>query len=117
MNDAHSTFAVTGLGYGRVSIRDQNPDVQRDRLTAAGCGHAYLDTISGTRSSRPAFDKVFDAPGEGDIPVFTKLDRLGRSVKMLEQIADRVQGAGLQPHDHDFLNTYEATGGSRQSAV
>ncbi|MEV4246701.1 recombinase family protein [Streptosporangium canum] len=82
-----------GLGYGRVSTRDQDPYAQRDRLTA-GCGRVYLDTISGALSSRPAFDKVLDAPGAGDVPAFTKLDRLGRSVKMLEQIADRVQGAG-----------------------
>jgi DNA invertase Pin-like site-specific DNA recombinase len=82
------------LGYRRVSTRDQDPDAQRDRLTAAGCDRVYIDTISGTLSSRPEFDKVLDALRAGDVLVFTKLDRLGRSVKMLKQIADRVQGAG-----------------------
>ncbi|MEU8365273.1 recombinase family protein [Nonomuraea sp. NPDC048882] len=49
------------LGYGRVSTRDQNPHAQRDRLQAAGCDRTYIDTISGTLSSRPAFDKALDA--------------------------------------------------------
>ncbi|MGW3364450.1 recombinase family protein [Streptosporangium canum] len=65
-----------GLGYGRVSTRDRTPDAQRDRLAAAGCGRVCPDTISGTLSSHPAFDKVLDALGAGDVPVFTKPDRL-----------------------------------------
>ncbi|MEV4250700.1 recombinase family protein [Streptosporangium canum] len=103
----HSTFAVIDLGYGRVSTRDQNPDAQRDRLTAAGCDRVYVDTISGTLSSRPEFDKVLDTLRAGDVLVFTKLDRLGRSVKMLKQIADRVQGtgAGLRALDQNIDTT------------
>ncbi|MEU7991323.1 recombinase family protein [Streptosporangium canum] len=95
------------LGYGRVSTRDQNPDAQRDRLTAAGCDRVYIDTISGTLSGRPEFDKVLDALRAGDVPVFTKLDRLGRSVKMLKQVADRVQsaGAGLRALDQNIDTT------------
>ncbi|MEV4182805.1 recombinase family protein [Streptosporangium canum] len=95
------------LGYGRVSTRDQNPDAQRDRLTAAGCDRVYIDTISGTLSSRPEFDKVLDALRAGDVLVFTKLDRLGRSVKMLKQVADRVQsaGAGLRALDQNIDTT------------
>ncbi|MFI6889479.1 recombinase family protein [Streptosporangium canum] len=95
------------LGYGRVSTRDQNPDAQRDRLTAAGCDRVYIDTISGTLSGRPEFDKVLDALRAGDVPVFAKLDRLGRSVKMLKQVADRVQsaGAGLRALDQNIDTT------------
>ncbi|MFI6801105.1 recombinase family protein [Streptosporangium canum] len=95
------------LGYGRVSTRDQNPDAQRDRLTAAGCDRVYIDTISGTLASRPEFDKVLDALRAGDVLVFTKLDRLGRSVKMLKQVADRVQsaGAGLRALDQNIDTT------------
>jgi DNA invertase Pin-like site-specific DNA recombinase len=39
--------------------------------------------------------------------VFTKLDRLGRSVKMLREIADRVQaaGAGLRALDQNIDTT------------
>jgi DNA invertase Pin-like site-specific DNA recombinase len=95
------------LGYGRISTRDQNPDSQRDRLKAAGCDRVYLDTISGSLSSRPEFDKMMDALREGDVLVFTKLDRLGRSVKMLKEFADRVQvaGAGLRALDQNIDTT------------
>lgn len=95
------------IGYGRVSTRDQHPESQQDRLTAAGCERIYIDRISGTRSSRPEFDKALDALREGDVLVFTKLDRLGRSVKMLKAIADRVQdaGAGLRALDQSIDTT------------
>ncbi|MFE3454964.1 recombinase family protein [Nonomuraea sp. NPDC059194] len=95
------------LGYGRVSTRDQNPGSQRDRLTAAGCERVYIDTVSGTRASRPEFDKALDALRAGDVLVFTKLDRLGRSVKILKDIADRVQaaGAGLRALDQNIDTT------------
>jgi len=95
------------IGYGRVSTRDQHPESQRDRLIAAGCDRIYIDKISGTLSSRPEFDKALDALREGDVLVFTKLDRLGRSVKMLKEIADRVQsaGAGLRALDQNIDTT------------
>lgn len=95
------------LGYGRVSTRDQNPDSQRDRLTAAGCDRLYVDKVSGSLDSRPEFDKMMDALREGDVVVFTKLDRLGRSVKMLKQITDRIEaaGAGLRALDQNIDTT------------
>jgi DNA invertase Pin-like site-specific DNA recombinase len=95
------------IGYGRVSTRDQHPESQHDRLTAAGCERIYIDRISGTRYNRPKFDKALDALRESDVLVFTKLDRLGRSVKMLKQIADRVQdaGAGLRALDQSIDTT------------
>lgn len=108
------------LGYGRVSTRDPNPHAQRDRLQAAGCDRTYIDTISGTLSSRPAFDKALDALRVGDVLVFTKLDWLRRSVKMLKQIADRVQGAGagLRALDQNIdTTTPEGRRPSAQRAV
>lgn len=95
------------FGYGRVSTRDQNPDSQRDRLTAAGYDRLYVDTVSGSLDSRPEFDKMMDALRAGDVVVFTKLDRLGRSVKMLKQIADRIEaaGAGLRALDQNIDTT------------
>jgi DNA invertase Pin-like site-specific DNA recombinase len=95
------------LGYGRVSTRDQNPDSQRDRLTAVGCDRLYIDKVSGSLDSRPELDRTMDALRPGDVVMFTKLDRLGRSVKMLKEIADRIQraGAGLRALDQNIDTT------------
>lgn len=84
------TGRMTISGYGRVSTRDQHPESQHDRLTEAGCdeGHLYIDKASGKLASRPEWDRCRDYLREGDTLVITKLDRLGRSVKNLTEIAE-----------------------------
>lgn len=46
------------VGYGRVSTRDQNPDGQRDALTAASCEEIYVDKASGKLASRPELERA-----------------------------------------------------------
>ena len=41
------------LGYARVSTSDQQPQLQVDALTAAGCYRVFTETASGARSDRP----------------------------------------------------------------
>lgn len=74
-------MAAHRIGYARVSTRDQNLDLQRDALRAAGCDRIYEDTTSGTRAKRPGLAKALDQLRDGDTLVVWKLDRLGRSVK------------------------------------
>lgn len=83
------------IGYARVSTRDQNLDLQRDALRAAGCDRIYEDTISGTRAKRPGLAKALDQLRDGDTLVVWKLDRLGRNVKDLLDFAGGLNDQGI----------------------
>lgn len=69
------------VGYARVSTRDQNVDVQRQALLAAGCDLIFDDTISGSTKSRSGLNQALAALSSGDVLVVWKLDRLGRSMQ------------------------------------
>lgn len=75
------------VGYGRISTSDQNTDAQRDALMATGCERIFLDTASGKLARRPKLDAALDFLRPGDTLVITKLDRLGRSVRNLVDLA------------------------------
>ncbi len=71
------------IGYARVSTLDQNPNLQTDALTLAGCQKIFIDKISGTTAQRPELDKLKEQLREGDTLVVWRLDRLGRNLKDL----------------------------------
>jgi DNA invertase Pin-like site-specific DNA recombinase len=83
------------IGYGRVSTRDQNPDAQEDALKGAGCDPVFVDKASGKLASRPELDKALIAAREGDEFVITKLDRLGRSLKNLIELSEKLDKEGV----------------------
>lgn len=78
------------VGYARVSTLEQNTDGQLDALTAAGCERIFTDTASGKLASRPQLDAMLDYVRPGDVLVITKLDRLGRSVANLVELAAKL---------------------------
>jgi DNA invertase Pin-like site-specific DNA recombinase len=89
------TFAVhwgmVSVGYARVSTRDQNPDAQTDALRSAGCEKIFVEHASGVLAKRPALDDALEYLRDGDTLVVTKLDRLGRSVRNLKEVAEGLQ--------------------------
>jgi DNA invertase Pin-like site-specific DNA recombinase len=87
--------AVALVGYARVSTTDQHPDAQTDALTAAGCAEIFTDYASGALARRTELDETLKYLRSGDTLIITKLDRLGRSVKNLKAIADRLDDAGV----------------------
>ena len=86
------------IGYARVSTHDQNLDLQRDALRAAGCERLYEDRLSGAASARPGLEKLREVLRAGDTLVVWRLDRLGRSLKDLIAWVTWLeeQGAGLR---------------------
>ena len=82
------------IGYARVSTAGQSLDGQTDLLTKAGCVRIYSEKISGVKKERPQLDRMMDSLREGDTVIITELTRLGRSVKELLHIIERIHEAG-----------------------
>jgi DNA invertase Pin-like site-specific DNA recombinase len=78
------------LGYARVSMQDQNLDLQKDALQKAGCEKIYVDTMTGEAKNRPGLEQAFEMLREGDTLVVWRLDRLGRSLKHLIELVQEL---------------------------
>lgn len=74
-------------GYARVSTNDQDLSIQITALEKAGCGIVRSEKITGTtRQGRDELDNLLQFIREGDSLVVTRVDRLARSVKDLQDI-------------------------------
>jgi DNA invertase Pin-like site-specific DNA recombinase len=83
------------LGYARVSTTDQDLTVQRQALAASGVATVFEEKASGTkRDGRTELQKVLGVLGDGDTLVVTRLDRLGRSLRDLADVAHEIEEAG-----------------------
>lgn len=91
------------IGYARVSTQDQNLDLQIEALEKAGCEKIFHDKASGARTGRKGLSDALSHLREGDIFMVWKLDRLGRSVKGLVELADDLKGRGI-----DFVSTTDS---------
>jgi DNA invertase Pin-like site-specific DNA recombinase len=83
------------VGYVRVSKREQNPDLQRRELEAAGCEKIFEEKISSREQTRPQLEAAMDYCREGDVLVVWKLDRLGRSLKELIGLVNALKDRGV----------------------
>lgn len=82
------------IGYARVSTREQNLDLQIDALRNYGCDKIYTDKISGAKDST-VFNELLSELKEGDTLVVWKLDRLGRSMKNLIILIDKLNDRNI----------------------
>ena len=75
------------VGYARVSLIDQNPNLQIDALQKAGCTRIFTEKTSGARKDRPKLNAALDYMRTGDTLVIWKLSRLARSMTQILKIA------------------------------
>lgn len=93
---ARKTTVRGGLvGYARVSSTEQNLDLQRDALKAAGCVRVFEDKASGAKVERPGLEAALDYAREGDTLVVWRLDRLGRSLPHLINTVSDLESQGV----------------------
>lgn len=86
------------IGYARVSTAEQHPEAQRERLLAAGCDPELIFTdhgASGAKANRPAWDMCRAQLRRGDTLVAVRLDRIGRSIRNLLEVADDLEKRGI----------------------
>ncbi len=84
------------IGYARTSTIEQiaGYDAQLRDLQQAGCKELFSEQISSV-AKRPKLEEAIKFARKGDTLVVTKLDRLARSVKDLNDIASELETKGV----------------------
>jgi DNA invertase Pin-like site-specific DNA recombinase len=83
-------------GYARVSTIDQDLRLQRATLKAAGCDVIRAEKASGSRrDGRTELQVLLDFVQPGDTLIVTRIDRLARSMKDLQDIVHELKTRGV----------------------
>src|SRR5438067_8419730 len=83
-------------GYARVSTLEQDLTLQRAALKAAGCKVIRAEKASGSRrDGRTELQVLLDFVQPGDTLVVTRIDRLARSMKDLQDIVHELKTKGV----------------------
>jgi DNA invertase Pin-like site-specific DNA recombinase len=83
-------------GYARVSTTDQDLGVQQAALKAAGCEVVRAEKASGTkRDGRTELATMMDLLRSGDVLVVTRIDRLARSLRDLQNLVHELKAKGV----------------------
>jgi DNA invertase Pin-like site-specific DNA recombinase len=99
------------IGYARVSRVEQNLDLQKDALRAAGCTRIFEDKMTGSKFERDGLAQALDYLREGDTFVVWRLDRLGRSMTHLIETVHTLEKGGIMFKSVcENLDTTTATG-------
>jgi len=83
-------------GYARVSTNDQDFTLQEQALLAAGCEVIRAEKVTGTSlTGRTELQVLLDFLRSGDTLVVTRIDRLARSIKDLQDIVYTLKEQGV----------------------
>jgi DNA invertase Pin-like site-specific DNA recombinase len=83
------------IGYCRVSTHDQSLNSQIDKLKEFGCERIFKDVVSGAKSERKELNEMLDFARKGDMIVVFRLDRLGRGLKDLLNLIEKMEQKGI----------------------
>ena len=99
-------------GYARVSTADQDFTLQEHALRAAGCEVIRAEKVSATRrEGRTELALLLEFLRRGDTLVVTRVDRLARSIKDLQDIVHLLKERGVTLRATEQpINTQSATG-------
>ncbi len=84
------------VGYARVSSKDQDFELQVESLKKAGCTKIFSEKISGTKRDRPELEKCLDYLREGDTLLVTRIDRLARSLRDLQNLVHELKNDSIE---------------------
>lgn len=86
------------FGYARVSGTRQDLAQQKDALVKQGVDpeNIYAEKYTGTKKDRPQLDALMKQLRKGDEVVFTKVDRIGRTVRVGVEIVDELLDRGVK---------------------
>ena len=79
------------IGYARVSMLEQNLNLQLDALKSIGCKKLYEDKVSSSKLNCPGLNKALEDLRKGDTLVVWKLDRLGGSLRSLIELINDLE--------------------------
>lgn len=83
-------------GYARVSTSDQDLSLQEQALRSAGCEIVRAEKATGSsRAGRVELELLLDFLRYGDTLVVTRVDRLARSIKDLQDIVFILKDRGV----------------------
>jgi DNA invertase Pin-like site-specific DNA recombinase len=84
------------FGYARVSTADQDLTLQQAALAAAECTIIRAEKASGTsRSGRSELETLMEFLRPGDTLVVTRIDRLARSLRDLQNLVHELRERGV----------------------
>lgn len=85
-------------GYARVSGTGQDLEQQVKELEQAGvpAENIYAEKFTGTTQDRPKWQELYDKLQKGDTVYFTKVDRIGRTVRVAVDIVGDLLDKGIK---------------------
>ncbi len=84
------------VGYARVSTADQDLSIQLDILKSAGCKKIFSEKVSGAqKKGRTELNACLDYLRESDTLIVTRIDRLSRSLRDLQNLVFELKDQGV----------------------